>query len=111
MSKPINVDERTFEEVVLRSQIPVLVDFWAPWCGPCRAIAPILEAIAAEQDGRLLIAKLNVDENPNTASRYDITSIPAMKVFKNGAVVHEIMGAMPEPQIEKHLQDALSQTQ
>ncbi|RAC97547.1 thioredoxin, partial [Burkholderia multivorans] len=94
---------QTFDEVVLQSDVPVLVDFWAAWCGPCRAIAPVLDQIAAEQDGKLLIAKLNVDENPDIASRYNISSIPAMKVFDKGEIVREIIGAMPKPQIEQRL--------
>ena len=103
MSEVITVDTQTFDEVVLQSEVPVLVDFWAAWCGPCRAIAPVLDQIAAEQDGKLLIAKLNVDENPDIASRYNISSIPAMKVFDKGEIVREIIGAMPKPQIEQRL--------
>lgn len=103
MKEPINVDEQTFDKVVLQSEIPVLVDFWAAWCGPCRAVAPILDQIAAEQEGKIRIVKLNVDENPNLAAQYRITSIPAMKVFKDGEEVREIIGAMPKPMIEEHL--------
>ena len=103
MSEVTTVDTQTFDEVVLQSDVPVLVDFWAAWCGLCRAIAPVLDQIAAEQDGKLLIAKLNVDENPDIASRYNISSIPAMKVFDKGEIVREIIGAMPKPQIEQRL--------
>ena len=104
MSEVTTVDTQTFDEVVLQSDVPVLVDFWAAWCGPCRAIAPVLDQIAAEQDGKLLIAKLNVDDNPDIASRYNISSIPAMKVFDRGVIVREIIGAMPKPQIEQRLE-------
>ena len=104
MSEVITVDTQTFDEVVLQSEVPVLVDFWAARCGPCRAIAPVLDQISAEQDGKLLIAKLNVDENPDIASRYNISSIPAMKVFDKGEIVREIIGAMPKPQIEQRLE-------
>lgn len=103
MSEAITTDEQTFEKVVLQSEIPVLVDFWAAWCGPCRMVAPVLDEIAKEHEGKIRIAKLNVDENPNLAAQYRITSIPAMKVFKNGEEVREIIGAMPKAAIEEHL--------
>jgi len=103
MSEAIIVGEQTFDKVVLQSDIPVLVDFWAAWCGPCRAVAPVLDEIAKENDGKIRIAKVNVDENPALAAQYRITSIPAMKVFKNGEEVREIIGAMPKPMIEEHL--------
>jgi len=104
MSEAIIVEEQTFDKVVLQSDIPVLVDFWAAWCGPCRMVAPVLDEIAQENDGKIRIAKVNVDENPNLAAQYRITSIPAMKVFKNGEEVREIIGAMPKAAIEQHLE-------
>ena len=103
MSEAIIVGEQTFDKVVLQNEIPVLVDFWAAWCGPCRAVAPILDEIAKEHEGKIRIAKVNVDENPALAAQYRITSIPAMKVFKDGEEVREIIGAMPKPMIEEHL--------
>lgn len=103
MSEAVVVTEDTFSAEVLESEVPVLVDFWAVWCGPCRAVAPVLDQIAAEQEGKLRIAKVNVDENPGLAAQYRITSIPAMKVFKGGEEVREIIGAMPKAQIEEHL--------
>ena len=107
MSEPINVDEQTFDKVVLQSDIPVLVDFWAAWCGPCRAVAPVLDAIAAEHEGKIRIVKVNVDEEPALAAQYRITSIPAMKVFKNGEEVRELIGAMPKQMIEQQLEGIL----
>ena len=107
MSEAINVGEQTFDKVVLQSEIPVLVDFWAAWCGPCRAVAPVLDAIAAEHEGKIRIVKVNVDEEPALAAQYRITSIPAMKVFKNGEEVRELIGAMPKPMIEQQLEGIL----
>ncbi|MGI8392362.1 thioredoxin [Leucobacter sp. Z1108] len=103
MSEPIIVGEQTFDKVVLQSETPVLVDFWAEWCGPCRMVAPVLAQIAAEHDGKIVIAKVNVDENPGLAAKYRITSIPAMKVFKGGEEVREIIGAVPKTVLEEHL--------
>ena len=107
MSEAINVGEQTFEKVVLQSEIPVLVDFWAAWCGPCRMVAPVLDQIAAENEGKIRIVKVNVDEEPALAAQYRITSIPAMKVFKGGEEVRELIGAMPKQMIEKELEGIL----
>ncbi|PII82485.1 thioredoxin [Leucobacter sp. OLJS4] len=103
MSQALAVTESTFTDEVLKSDTPVLVDFWAEWCGPCRAVAPVLDQIAEEHAGKIRIVKVNVDENPGLAAQYRITSIPAMKVFKAGEEVREIIGAMPKPMIEEHL--------
>lgn len=107
MSEAINVGEQTFEKVVLQSDIPVMVDFWAAWCGPCRMVAPVLDEIAKEHEGKIRIVKVNVDEEPALAAQYRITSIPAMKVFKGGEEVRELIGAMPKQMIEEQLEGIL----
>ena len=99
----IDVTEANFEAEVLNSTTPVLVDFWAEWCGPCRMVSPILDQIASEHSDKLRIVKLDVDANPNLAMKYQITSIPAMKVFQNGEVVTTIIGAKPKPALERDL--------
>ncbi|MFX4291842.1 thioredoxin [Streptomyces bohaiensis] len=101
----ITVTDADFAEKVLNSDKPVLVDFWAAWCGPCRQIAPALEAIAGEQAEKIVIAKLNVDENPETAAKYGVMSIPTMNVYQGGEVVKTIVGAKPKAAIEKDLSD------
>jgi len=103
-AKPLTVTDSTFAREVLGGGArPVLLDCWAEWCGPCRMIAPVLDQLSAESDGRYTIAKLNVDENPQTAARFGIQSIPTMLVFKNGQLVDRIIGAQPKPTIAARL--------
>lgn len=103
MAKPIEVNDKTFDEVVLKASLPVLVDFWAPWCAPCRMVAPIVEDLAQEYDGHLTVAKLNTDENPHTATRYGIRSIPTLLVFKEGKPVDQIIGFRPKTEMKKKM--------
>ena len=99
MAKPVEISDDTFEQEVLNSDTPVLVDFWAEWCGPCRMIAPFVKEIAEEHVGVLKVAKMDIDENPIVQGRYGIMSIPTLMVFKGGEVVERIIGARPKDQI------------
>jgi len=108
MSQALDVTDATFADVVLNSEDTIMVDFWAEWCGPCRAVSPILDAIAAEHSDKIKIVKLNVDDNPQMAMKYQITSIPAMKVFRGGEVVKTVIGAKPKPAIEADLAEFLA---
>ena len=95
------VSDESFDLEVLKSDLPVLIDFWAPWCGPCRAIAPVMEELAKEYAGRLKVVKMNVDDNPQTPSRYGVRGIPNLIVFKGGEVKEQIVGAVPKAQLVK----------
>lgn len=102
------VNDNNFQAEVIESDVPVLVDFWAPWCGPCRMIAPILEEIAQEKGDQLKIVKLNVDDNQRSAVAYDVLSIPTLILFKNGMPVKKVVGAYPKRKLEAELEPALA---
>lgn len=101
------LNSENFEAEVLKSQLPVLVDFWAEWCMPCHAIAAAVTEIAKEYEGKLKVGKLNVDENPQIANVYYVSSIPNLKIFKNGKIVDEMVGAMPKSEMVRHLEKHL----
>ena len=106
-SAPVHVTDQSFQRDVLDSEVPVLVDFWAAWCGPCHMVAPILEAMAQKYAGQIKVAKLNVDQNRMRASQYQAISIPMLLMFKNGLPVGKLVGAHPQPNIERMIQQAL----
>jgi thioredoxin 1 len=97
ISEPVHVSDAAFEKTVMQSTIPTIVDFWAPWCGPCRMVAPTLEKLAKENAGKLLVAKVNTDENPEWATKFGVQGIPTMLFVANGKIVHRQVGALPEP--------------
>ena len=103
----MELSDASFENEVINSEVPVLVDFWAPWCGPCRAVAPIVEEISEAYEGQIKVGKLNVDENPSTTMKFGIRSIPTLLVFKGGEAVEQIIGAVPKGEIERALGKAL----
>lgn len=107
-SKPESVTEKTFDSDVLKSGTPVLVDFWATWCGPCKMIAPIVEELAGEYEGKLRVMKLDVDENSGVAAKYSIMSIPTLGVFRGGELVERIVGYMPKEALKKRIDAALT---
>ena len=108
MDEPIHVSDDTFENAVLKSKIPVIVDFWAPWCAPCKTIAPILEKLAKEYEDQLIVAKVNTDENPKWASRYGVQGIPTLLFIVDGKVIHRQVGTVPESILREALAEFLS---
>ncbi|MFC1912240.1 thioredoxin [Chloroflexota bacterium] len=107
MGKPVEVNDGNFEEIVLKSKIPVLVDFWAPWCAPCRMVAPVVEELAEEYDARVSFAKLDVDQSPKTSSQYGIMSIPSLIIFKGGSPASNLVGFRPKADLKRSLDEAL----
>lgn len=103
----INLTDATFDKEVLESEKPVLVDFWAPWCGPCKMVSPAVAQIAEDLKDHLKVAKINVDENPISVSKYNVFSIPALKIYMNGKIIGEIVGAAPKPVIEDKVKSFL----
>jgi len=108
VGKITEVGDDNFDTEVLKSSVPVLVDFWAPWCGPCKSIAPIVEEIAGQYEGKLKVAKLNVDDHPATASRYGIRGIPNLIILKDGAVKEQIVGAVPKARLVAAIDKAIA---
>ncbi len=107
MSKPVSIDDSNFDQMVLQAEKPLLVDFWAVWCKPCLMVAPILDELAEEYDGRISFVKVDVDQNPKTAAKYSIMSIPTLLIFKNGEPVSHIVGIRPKEELKRNLEAAL----
>ena len=107
MADILQISDDSFDGDVLKAEVPVLIDFWAPWCGPCKAIAPIVEELAAEYDGKLKIVKMNVDDNPRTPSQYGVRGIPNLILFKGGEVKEQIVGAVPKAQLVKAIDNVV----
>ena len=108
MAHPVAVTDSDFQELVLKSDTPVLVDFWADWCAPCKMIAPIVEELAEEYDGKIVFAKVDVDSSPLTAAEYGIRSIPTLLVFKDGSPVDQVVGAVPKAVLKQRLDSVLA---
>jgi thioredoxin 1 len=111
MNEPIHVNDSTFEKAILKSPLPVIVDFWAPWCGPCRMVAPTLEKIAKEYAGKLVVAKVNTDENTQWATHYGVSGIPTMLFVSGGEVIHEQVGALPHNYLKQIVDKFLELTE
>jgi thioredoxin 1 len=107
MVKPVYTDDNNFDETVLKAKTPVLVDFWAPSCGPCKAIAPILEELSRDYTGKIVIAKINVDEAPQNACKYGVSALPTMLIFKNGAPVQSMVGYKPKTKLKRAIDEVL----
>jgi thioredoxin 1 len=107
VKEPIHVTDEAFESKVLGSNIPVVVDFWAPWCGPCRMVAPVLDKLAEEYSGKLMVAKVNTDENPEWAGKYGVQGIPTMLFIANGKLIHQQVGAVPESYLRDMVEEFL----
>lgn len=108
ITEPIHVTDAAFQKSVLDADLPVIVDFWAPWCGPCKMVAPILDKLAKEYAGKVLITKVNTDDNPEWAQKYHVQGIPTMLFISNGKVVHQQVGALPEPMLRSVVDQFLS---
>ena len=107
IKEPINVTDAAFEKTVLEKSLPVIVDFWAPWCGPCKMLGPILDKMAKEFEGKLIVAKVNTDENQEWASKYGVQGIPTMLMMKDGKIVHRQVGVLPEPMLRDTIKNFL----
>ena len=107
MSEPIPVNDANFDQTVLQADVPVLVDFWATWCAPCRMVAPVIDGLATEYEGKVNFAKLDVDQNPKTASKYSVMSIPTLIIFKKGEPVSHVVGFRPKAELKQSLDAAL----
>lgn len=108
INEPIHVTDAAFEKTVMQSQIPVIVDFWAPWCGPCRSVAPVLDKLAKEYAGKVIVAKVNTDENPDWATKFGVQGIPTMLLVANGKIAHRQVGALPEGMLRDMVSEFLN---